>query len=216
MSRAVAKTLLPAARPTSTIPATARTVVTNQTCPPFILLSQTSPNRTFLERLAEPRSTGYPEGGHFGVALRCAFFSAPQRLCRPRSSLVCIFLTLLGENRRGSRPDIEGIREAHGTPATLRILKWQMKTRRGALKNAHLVATQPPGYLLSATGQASPRPHPDPERGDGSRHEIIVVPVTRTIRGLSTEVVLSRVAHTSSCMYATRSRGCSAPAVHRQ
>ena len=34
--------------------------------------------------------TGYP-GGHFGVAMRCAFFSAPQRLCHPRSSLVCIF-----------------------------------------------------------------------------------------------------------------------------
>ena len=31
-----------------------------------------------------------------------------------------------------------------------RIFRWQMKSRRGALKNAHLVATQPPGYLLRA------------------------------------------------------------------
>ena len=30
--------------------------------------------------------------------------------------------------------------------ATQRMLKWQMKSRRGALKNAHLVATQPLGY----------------------------------------------------------------------
>ena len=32
-------------------------------------------------------------GSHFGVAMRCAFFSAPQRPCHPRSSLVCIFST---------------------------------------------------------------------------------------------------------------------------
>ncbi len=32
--------------------------------------------------------------------------------------------------------------------ATLRILKWQMKIRCGALKNVHLGATRPPGYPL--------------------------------------------------------------------
>jgi hypothetical protein len=40
---------------------------------------------------------------------------------------------------------------------------------------------------ISTTGQASPRPHPHPNEVMDHLHEIIVVPVTRTIRGLSTE-----------------------------
>lgn len=84
-----------------------------------------------------------------GLAMRCASISAAQRPCQSPSSFLGIFASPEVRTAAEAIPT-GGIREAPRMRTTLRIPGWRTKTRRRALSNAHLDATQPSGYPHSS------------------------------------------------------------------